>query len=180
MWPCSPPSIASPSGMLIGMGGVAMVFSGGGAPAAYFGAGVVRAVEEAGLEPTMFSGVSSGAFNAAPERVELGVGAGTEDGGVDEQLDLTGAVAQHGEGEPTLPAQQREPAGDPHAVIGDLVRAEPGVRGPDLLDRVVGGVAVRQPPVDVGVGRHDPHIERRARTDRSAATRFSVVVVEAS
>lgn len=133
MWPCSPPSIASPSGMLIGMGGVA------------------------GLEPTMFSGVSSGAFNAAPERVELGVGAGTEDGGVDEQLDLTGAVAQHGEGEPTLPAQQREPAGDPHAVIGDLVRAEPGVRGPDLLDRVVGGVAVRQPPVDVGVGRHDPH-----------------------
>jgi NTE family protein len=52
--------------MLIGMGGgVAMVFSGGGAPAAYFGAGVVRAVEEAGLEPTLFSGVSSGAFNAA-------------------------------------------------------------------------------------------------------------------
>lgn len=51
--------------MLTGMGGVAMVFSGGGAPAAYFGAGVVRAVEEAGLEPTMFSGVSSGAFNAA-------------------------------------------------------------------------------------------------------------------
>ncbi len=52
--------------MLIGMGGgVAMVFSGGGAPAAYFGAGVVRAVEQAGLEPTLFSGVSSGAFNAA-------------------------------------------------------------------------------------------------------------------
>ncbi|MGD9531483.1 MAG: patatin-like phospholipase family protein, partial [Pseudonocardia sp.] len=47
------------------MGGVAMVFSGGGAPAAYFGAGVVRAVEEAGLRPRIFSGVSAGAVNAA-------------------------------------------------------------------------------------------------------------------
>lgn len=47
------------------MTGVAMVFSGGGAPAAYFGAGVVRAVEEAGLRPRIFSGVSAGAINAA-------------------------------------------------------------------------------------------------------------------
>ncbi|MGQ0574736.1 MAG: patatin-like phospholipase family protein [Pseudonocardia sp.] len=46
-------------------GGLAIVFSGGGAPAAYFGAGVVRAVQEAGLAPRLFSGVSAGAFNAA-------------------------------------------------------------------------------------------------------------------
>lgn len=57
--------------MLIGMGGVAIVFSGGGAPAAYFGAGVVRAVEEVGLEPRLFSGVSAGAFNAAALAVGL-------------------------------------------------------------------------------------------------------------
>lgn len=56
---------AARTGMLITVAGVAMVFSGGGAPAAYFGAGVVRAVEEAGLQPRIFSGVSAGAVNAA-------------------------------------------------------------------------------------------------------------------
>lgn len=46
------------------MGGLGLVLSGGGAPAAYFGAGVIRAVERAGLEPTLVSGVSAGALNA--------------------------------------------------------------------------------------------------------------------
>ncbi|MGE3287929.1 MAG: patatin-like phospholipase family protein [Pseudonocardia sp.] len=58
-------------GILITVAGVAMVFSGGGAPAAYFGAGVVRAVEEAGLAPRIFSGVSAGAINAAALAVGL-------------------------------------------------------------------------------------------------------------
>jgi NTE family protein len=47
-----------------------LVLSGGGAPAAYFGAGVAAAVQEAGLRPTVFSGVSAGALNACA----LGVG----------------------------------------------------------------------------------------------------------
>jgi NTE family protein len=42
---------------------LAVVFSGGGAQAAYFGAGVAKAVEDAGLEPTVLSGVSAGAIN---------------------------------------------------------------------------------------------------------------------
>jgi NTE family protein len=46
-------------------GGLGLVLSGGGAPAAYFGAGVIRALERAGLEPRVLSGVSAGALNAA-------------------------------------------------------------------------------------------------------------------
>lgn len=51
-------------------GGLALVLSGGGAPAAYFGAGVIAAVERAGLSPRVLSGVSAGAINACA----LGVG----------------------------------------------------------------------------------------------------------
>ena len=40
------------------------MLSGGGAPAAYFSAGVAQAVQEAGLRPSVYSGVSSGAVNA--------------------------------------------------------------------------------------------------------------------
>jgi NTE family protein len=47
-----------------------LVLSGGGAPAAYFGTGVVQAIEEAGLHPTVVSGVSAGAINACA----LGIG----------------------------------------------------------------------------------------------------------
>ncbi|GAB1646396.1 patatin-like phospholipase family protein [Krasilnikovia sp. MM14-A1259] len=54
------------------MTGTALVLSGGGAPAAYFGAGVIRALEEAGERPTVLSGVSAGAINACV------VGAGTD------------------------------------------------------------------------------------------------------
>ncbi|TWE23695.1 patatin-like phospholipase family protein [Prauserella muralis] len=43
---------------------LAIVFSGGGAQAAYFGAGVALAVEDAGLRPDVLSGVSAGAINA--------------------------------------------------------------------------------------------------------------------
>ncbi|MCX9192270.1 hypothetical protein C3Y87_12760 [Carbonactinospora thermoautotrophica] len=50
---------------------VGLVFSGGGAPAAYFGAGVACAVEEAGLRPCVFSGVSAGALNAGALSVGL-------------------------------------------------------------------------------------------------------------
>ena len=46
-------------------GGLGLVLSGGGAPAAYFGVGVAQAVAEAGLRPTLYSGVSAGALNAA-------------------------------------------------------------------------------------------------------------------
>jgi NTE family protein len=46
------------------MSGLGLVLSGGGAPAAYFGAGVIRAIEQSGLEPTLLSGVSAGALNA--------------------------------------------------------------------------------------------------------------------
>jgi NTE family protein len=45
-------------------GGTALVLSGGGAPAAYFGAGVIQALEEAGERPTILSGVSAGSINA--------------------------------------------------------------------------------------------------------------------
>jgi NTE family protein len=48
------------------------VLSGGGAPAAYFGAGVIMAMEEAGLHPQVLSGVSAGAINA----YALGAGMG--------------------------------------------------------------------------------------------------------
>ena len=51
-------------------GGLGLVLSGGGAPAAYFGAGVIQAVEDAGLKPRVLSGVSAGALNACA----LGVG----------------------------------------------------------------------------------------------------------
>jgi NTE family protein len=46
------------------MAGLGLVLSGGGAPAAYFGAGVVRALEEQGIVPDLLSGVSAGALNA--------------------------------------------------------------------------------------------------------------------
>jgi len=42
-----------------------LVLSGGGAPAAYFGVGVALALEEAGLRPGLYSGVSAGSLNAA-------------------------------------------------------------------------------------------------------------------
>jgi NTE family protein len=45
-------------------GGTALVLSGGGAPAAYFGAGVIQALEEADRWPRIVSGVSTGAINA--------------------------------------------------------------------------------------------------------------------
>jgi NTE family protein len=45
-------------------GGTALVLAGGGAPAAYFGAGVIQALEKAGERPRIVSGVSIGAINA--------------------------------------------------------------------------------------------------------------------
>ncbi|WP_084704641.1 patatin-like phospholipase family protein [Phaeacidiphilus oryzae] len=45
-------------------GGLALVLSGGGAPAAYFGAGVALALDRFGLRPRIYSGVSAGALNA--------------------------------------------------------------------------------------------------------------------
>jgi NTE family protein len=45
-------------------GGTALVLSGGGAPAAYFGAGAIQALQEAGDWPRVVSGVSTGAINA--------------------------------------------------------------------------------------------------------------------
>ncbi len=56
-------------------GGLALVLSGGGAPAVYFGAGVVQALEEAGERPTILSGVSAGAINACA--LGAGMDAGT-------------------------------------------------------------------------------------------------------
>ncbi|NJC74118.1 hypothetical protein HC031_31055 [Planosporangium thailandense] len=53
-------------------GGTALVLSGSGAPAAYFGAGVFWALEEAGERPRVVSGVSTGAINA------FAVGAGLD------------------------------------------------------------------------------------------------------
>lgn len=53
-------------------GGTALVLSGGGAPAAYFGAGVFWALEEAGERPRVVSGASTGAINA------FAVGAGLD------------------------------------------------------------------------------------------------------
>lgn len=43
---------------------LAVVFSGGGAPAAYFGTGVARALADARLVPEVLSGVSAGALTA--------------------------------------------------------------------------------------------------------------------
>jgi NTE family protein len=54
---------------------LAVVFSGGGAQAAYFGAGVARAIEDAGLEPAVLSGVSAGAINVCG----LGTGMSADD-----------------------------------------------------------------------------------------------------
>ena len=51
-------------------GDLGLVLSGGGAPAAYFGTGVIQAIEDAGLRPSLVSGVSAGAINACA----LGVG----------------------------------------------------------------------------------------------------------
>jgi len=45
-------------------GGLAVVLSGGEAPAAYFGAGVIQAIEDHGVRPDIVSGVSAGAINA--------------------------------------------------------------------------------------------------------------------
>jgi NTE family protein len=45
-------------------GGTALVLSGGGAPAAYFGAGAIQALQEAGEWPRVVSGASTGAINA--------------------------------------------------------------------------------------------------------------------
>ncbi|HEV7898123.1 MAG TPA: patatin-like phospholipase family protein [Planosporangium sp.] len=53
-------------------GGTALVLCGGGAPAAYFGAGAIQALEEAGQRPRIVSGVSAGAINA------YAVGAGVD------------------------------------------------------------------------------------------------------
>jgi NTE family protein len=53
-------------------GGLGLVLSGGGAPAAYFGAGVVAALTEAGLKPRIVSGVSAGAINAAALAIGMG------------------------------------------------------------------------------------------------------------
>ncbi|HLL69317.1 MAG TPA: patatin-like phospholipase family protein [Micromonosporaceae bacterium] len=53
-------------------GGLGLVLSGGGAPAAYFGTGVIMAMEEVGLRPQILSGVSAGAINA----YALGAGLG--------------------------------------------------------------------------------------------------------
>jgi len=43
---------------------VALVLSGGGASAAYFGAGVAQGLADAGLRPTVLSGTSAGGLNA--------------------------------------------------------------------------------------------------------------------
>jgi NTE family protein len=63
------PGLASPRHAETG--GLALVLSGGGAPAAYFGAGVIRAVAEAGRTPRIVSGVSAGSINAAALAVGL-------------------------------------------------------------------------------------------------------------
>jgi NTE family protein len=47
-----------------GEGGLALVLSGGGAPAAYYGTGVALALDAFGLRPRVYSGVSAGALNA--------------------------------------------------------------------------------------------------------------------
>jgi NTE family protein len=57
-------------------GGTALVLCGGGAPAAYFGAGAVAALEEAGERPDIVCGVSTGAINA------YAVGAGMDAAGL--------------------------------------------------------------------------------------------------
>ncbi|WP_345030719.1 patatin-like phospholipase family protein [Kutzneria kofuensis] len=43
---------------------VALVLSGGGASAAYFGAGVAQGLADVGLHPTVLSGTSAGGLNA--------------------------------------------------------------------------------------------------------------------
>jgi NTE family protein len=48
----------------MGTGGTALVLSGTGAPAAYFGAGVIQTLETLGERPRVVSGVSTAAINA--------------------------------------------------------------------------------------------------------------------
>ncbi|NGO10141.1 patatin-like phospholipase family protein [Streptomyces sp. HC44] len=65
---------------------LAVVFSGGGAPAAYFSVGVARALADARLVPDVLSGVSGGALTA----YGLGTGLDAEDlAGMWESLDCT-------------------------------------------------------------------------------------------
>ena len=55
-------------------GGLAVVLSGGGAPAAYFGAGVLQALEDRGMRADVLSGVSAGAINACAAGIGMTAG----------------------------------------------------------------------------------------------------------
>jgi hypothetical protein len=57
-------------------GGLALVLSGGGAPAAFFGTGVIQYLEEKGLrgEIAVLSGTSAGAINAGGLAVGMTAG----------------------------------------------------------------------------------------------------------
>lgn len=69
---------------------LAVVFSGGGAPAAYFSVGVARALADARLVPDVLSGVSGGALTA----YGLGTGMDAEDlAGMWESVDCTDLFA---------------------------------------------------------------------------------------
>jgi predicted acylesterase/phospholipase RssA len=57
---------------------LALVLSGGGACAAYFGAGVAQGLAEEGLRPDVLSGTSAGGLNVGRRRV-----AGAAGGAVD-------------------------------------------------------------------------------------------------
>ena len=93
---------------------------------------------------------------AAVQLVEVAVHRGADDGGVDEELDGPGAVAQRGEGQPALAADELQPAGDVDLVLGDLVGSQPGVSGPDAGRGGVGGVAVRVAGAACLVGLAEP------------------------
>ena len=93
---------------------------------------------------------------AAVQLVEVAVHRGADDGGVDEELDGPGAVAQRGERQPALAADELQPAGDVDLVLGDLVGSQPGVSGPDAGRGGVGGVAVRVAGAACLVGLAEP------------------------
>ncbi len=80
---------------------------------------------------------------AAVQLVELGVPRLAEGRGFHEELDGAGAVAQGGEAQPTVPADQHDPARHPHPVRGAGVRRQVAVRGPDVGGGVIDGVAER-------------------------------------
>ena len=118
---------------------------------------------------------------AAVELVEVAVHRGADDGGVDEELDGPGAVAQRGEGQPALAADELQPAGDVDLVLGDMVGSQPGVCGPDSGRGGVGGVAVRVAGAACLVGLAEPLValavgggEVSAKVSASGTTRPTI------